>query len=148
MSKKDKILANLKKDGVTMVALCYNDRDKRKGTNLAKVSLIPIADLENDEWLFNNLFSTGNFRRKSTHAKALMTYYRKEFTTDFSVVEKLYAENSDAEHGTTAERWLFGNGRLNDGKLDGILTIDGKEYKVQCKSSYTFGNGTSNSNKL
>lgn len=92
-----------------------------------------------DEEEFNLLF-TNNAFRDSVNSKHVLKKATIINTVSMEELGKLKGEN----YGYKAETFLFGSPNYTNSLIDGYL----QGYPVQVKTSFDFGNGTSNSNNI
>lgn len=92
-----------------------------------------------DEEEFNLLF-TNNAFRDSVNSKHVLKKATIINTVSMEELGKLEGEN----YGYKAETFLFGSPNYTNSLIDGYL----QGYPVQVKTSFDFGNGTSNSNNI
>lgn len=108
----------------------------------AYYSYIPMEEIDEDVW---ELITHGNnnFRRRTTNKALLMRHIVVE--TDMENILNSRGTNK----GYKAESWLFGDDWQEE-ETEERRIVDGiwKGKKVQVKSSYSLGNGTSNSNSF
>ena len=92
-----------------------------------------------DEEEFNLLFTNNTFR-DSVNSKHVLKKATIINTVSMEELGKLEGEN----YGYKAETFLFGSPNYTNSLIDGYL----QGYPVQVKTSFDFGNGTSNSNNI
>ena len=92
-----------------------------------------------DEEEFNLLF-TNNAFRDSVNSKHVLKKATIINAVSMEELGKLEGEN----YGYKAETFLFGSPNYTNSLIDGYL----QGYPVQVKTSFDFGNGTSNSNNI
>lgn len=92
-----------------------------------------------DEEEFNLLFTNNTFR-DSVNSKHVLKKATIINTISMEELGKLKGEN----YGYKAETFLFGSPNYTNSLIDGYL----QGYPVQVKTSFDFGNGTSNSNNI
>ena len=92
-----------------------------------------------DEEEFNLLFTNNTFR-DSVNSKHVLKKATIINSVSMEELGKLEGEN----YGYKAETFLFGSPNYTNSLIDGYL----QGYPVQVKTSFDFGNGTSNSNNI
>ena len=92
-----------------------------------------------DEEEFNLLFTNNTFR-DSVNSKHVLKKATLINAVSMEELGKLEGEN----YGYKAETFLFGSPNYTNSLIDGYL----QGYPVQVKTSFDFGNGTSNSNNI
>lgn len=92
-----------------------------------------------DEEEFNLLFTNNSFR-DSVNSKHVLKKATIINSVSMEELGKLEGEN----YGYKAETFLFGSPNYTNSLIDGYL----QGYPVQVKTSFDFGNGTSNSNNI
>lgn len=92
-----------------------------------------------DEEEFNLLFTNNTFR-DSVNSKHVLKKATIINAVSMEELGKLKGEN----YGYKAETFLFGSPNYTNSLIDGYL----QGYPVQVKTSFDFGNGTSNSNNI
>ena len=92
-----------------------------------------------DEEEFNLLFTNNTFR-DSVNSKHVLKKATIINSVSMEELGKLEGEN----YGYKAETFLFGSPNYTNSLVDGYL----QGYPVQVKTSFDFGNGTSNSNNI
>ena len=92
-----------------------------------------------DEEEFNLLFTNNTFR-DSVNSKHVLKKATIINAVSMEELGKLEGEN----YGYKAETFLFGSPNYTNSLIDGYL----QGYPVQVKTSFDFGNGTSNSNNI
>ncbi len=111
------------------ILLGWNDGD------VVIFSYFPVADMTASTW---KALGEGSFRKLRTNERILRA--RGLDVTSMAKIDACEGEN----RGYKAESYLFGAPNYTDSKVDGVW--NGK--KVQLKTSFTSGNGTSRSNKF
>ena len=92
-----------------------------------------------DEEEFNLLFANNTFR-DSVNSKHVLKKATIINAVSMEELGKLEGEN----YGYKAETFFFGSPNYTNSLIDGYL----QGYPVQVKTSFDFGNGTSNSNNI
>ena len=92
-----------------------------------------------DEEEFNLLFTNNTFR-DSVNSRHVLKKATIINAVSMEELGKLEGEN----YGYKAETFLFGSPNYTNSLIDGYL----QGYPVQVKTSFDFGNGTSNSNNI
>lgn len=104
---------------------------------MANFYYLPIMMIDKDE--FEILFKNGNFR-DLTISRPLVKRGICIKSTTMNSLEGYEGEN----FGYKAESFLFGAPNYTDSLIDGYI----QGYPVQVKTSFSWGNGTSNSNNI
>ena len=98
---------------------------------------LPTILIDKEE--FNLLFTNNTFR-DSVNSKHVLKKATIINSVSMEELGKLEGEN----YGYKAETFLFGSPNYTNSLIDGYL----QGYPVQVKTSFDFGNGTSNSNNI
>ena len=106
---------------------------------MAKFVLIPMNEI--DESIFNILTNYKGERFRYTTKNKL---YLKSLPTYKEISMEELGNYEGENFGYKAEKFLFGEINYTDSLIDGELF----GFKCQLKTSFNFGNGTSNSNRF